>query len=394
MRVLKFMLAGALIPVAAGAADWELNPKVEAGYLFDDNYRLAPPGAEIEVQGPLADAELEMRARTLSGEFSFTPRVRATYFPDEQDLDTVDYFGTLDWLHNGQRLKTRVRGDFSHQDVVNSEQPDAEVPGDADLGEADMGDAGLALVKNRRMRASLRPTFEYELSARRGLEFGANFADVSFDNEIPGAQVDYRNADITAGLVTRFTPITSFTTRLRGAHYDIDTLGDSNSYGVELEWDTRTAAEKRTFLRVGAQNVELVTGGSEVAWLAGAGVSMPLGRNQLFADLSRSVGPSSAGIIVARDQVRLRWTYDMTPRLSLLAGVRGTHDDDVDQDSEFRPRSYATGDVGLQWRLQEVFSLRVAYDYTWQEFDDALTDAAKSSGATLSFLYQPVQRRR
>jgi hypothetical protein len=71
---------------------------------------------------------LEMRVRQPAGEFSFTPRIRATYFPDEQDLDTVDYFGTLDWQHKGQRLTSEVIGEYSQQDVVNSEQPDAEVP--------------------------------------------------------------------------------------------------------------------------------------------------------------------------------------------------------------------------------------------------------------------------
>jgi hypothetical protein len=65
----------------------------------------------------------------------------------------------------------------------------------------------------------------------------------------------------------------------------------------------------------------------------------------------------------------------------------------VDPGSTFRPRSYATGDVGFQWRLQEEFSLRATYDYSWQEFRDAPTDAT-SSGAMISLLYQPLQRRR
>ena len=84
----------------------------------------------------------------------------------------------------------------------------------------------------------------------------------------------------------------------------------------------------------------------------------------------------------------------MTPRLSLLAGLRGTHDEDVDPVSTFQPRSYATGDVGLQWRWQEEFSLRAAYDYTWQEFDRRTATDATSSGASFPFIYQPLQRRR
>ena len=379
------------VSLAASGADWQLNPTIEAGYLYDDNYRLSAPGAEIDVQGALLDAQLEFLNLTPAGEFSFTPRVRATYFPDAQDVDTTDYFGTLNWEHRGQRVTSGVRADFAQQDVVNSEQPDADV--DSGLGDPVLGDSGRVLVRNRRTRASVAPSLEFDLSARRALQFQANYSDISFDREIAGAQVGYNSADLTAGLVSRLTELSTLTTRVRGARYDIDTQGVTNSYGAELQWDTRNAAETRKFLRLGAQNVELIDGGNETAWLAGAGVSFILGRNELFADVARSVGPSAAGVVVARDQLRLRWTRAMTPRLSVLAGLRGTHDDDVNRDSDFESRSYATGDVGLQWRWQEEFSLRAACDYTWQEFDNADFDAT-SNGATISFLYQPLQRGR
>jgi hypothetical protein len=395
MRAIFGLTAAFALSGTALAADWELNPTVEAGYLFDDNYRLASPGNEIEVQGPLVDAALEMRARNPAGEFSFTPRIRGTYFQDEPDLDSVDYFANLYWLNQGQRLETAIRAEFSHQDVVNSEQPDAEVPGGAELGESDFGDAGRVFVQNRRTRGSVRPTMEYELSTRRSLEFGANLTGVTFDEEIPGAQEDYNSADLTAGLVTRISPVSSFTVRARGAKFDIDTQGDSTSYGAELQWDMRSASEIRTFLRGGAQRVDFSAGDSATAWLAGAGVNMPIGRNQLFLDLSRGVGPSSSGNVITRDQLRVRFSRDITPRFAFLAGLRGTHDEDVQEDSlTFQPRSYITGDVGVQWRWEEEFSLRFTYDYAWQEFEDSLFDAATSSGASLTVMYQPVQRRR
>jgi hypothetical protein len=384
-------VAAALCGATAQGAEWELNPKVEAGYLYDDNYRLTTPGTEIDVQGPMVDAELELRTLTQTGEFSFTPRVRATYFPDATELDSVDYFGTLNWERRGQRATTRVAGDISVQDIVNSEQPDADLGGD--LGEPDFGDGGRVLVDNRRTRATLRPSMSFELSPRRELQFGVGYTDVSFDEEISAAQVGYNAVDFSAGLVTRLNERSSLIGRVRAARYDIDTLEVTNSYGGELEWSTRTAAETRSYLRAGAQNVELQSGDSEVAWIAGAGVSKIMGRNEVFADLSRSVGPSSAGLIVARDQLRLSLIRAMTPRLSLVAGLRGIHDDDVDSDSAFQARSYATGDVGLQWRWQEEFSLRFAYDYTWQEFRNDVADAT-SSGAMISVLYQPLQRRR
>jgi len=337
------------------------------------------------------DAALEMRTLTQTGEFSFTPRIRATYFPDATEHDSVDYFAKLDWQHQGQRARTDLRGDFAQQDIVNSEQPDAGSGGD--LGEPDIGDSGISFVDNRRRRASLRPTVAFELSQRHELQFGAGYGDVNFERQILNAQEDYSVADVVAGLATRFNETSSFITRLRGARYDIESQEATSGYGAEIEWNRRTATDTRGYLRAGAQNIELQNGDSEVAWIAGVGVELMLGRNELFADLSRNVGPSSAGSIITRNQLTVRWTHAMTPRLSLLAGLRGTNDEEVDPSQTFRPRLYATGNLGFQWFWQEEFSLRAAYDYTWQEFRDSGNDAT-SSGAMLTVLYQPQQRRR
>jgi hypothetical protein len=381
---------GATGSVWADAA-WEFTPRVEAGYLIDDNYRLAQSGSEIEVSGPLVDAELVMRTLTQRGEFSFTPRVRATYFPDKTDLDSTDYFGALEWLNNGQRVTSRVRADFARQDVINSEQPDAGI--DTDLGEVDIGDSGRVLTRNTRTRFGVRPDFRFDLSPRKEIQIGANYTDVSYEETIDGAQVDFNLKEITAGLVSRINERSTLTTRLRGAQFDIDTQGTTDSYGAELEWSTRSAAETRTFLRAGAQNVSLPSGDDETAWIAGGGVNWIAGRNELLADIARSVAPSSAGVVITRDQLRLRLTRAMTPRLELLAGLRGIHDDEVDDASAFTARSYATADLGLQWRWQEEFAFRIAADYTWQEFDGGEDDAT-STGAMLSVIYQPLQRLR
>ncbi|MBC8026523.1 MAG: hypothetical protein H7Y89_11050 [Steroidobacteraceae bacterium] len=390
----RAILAALALGLPCGAwADvaWEFTPTVEAGYLIDDNYRLAQAGSEIEVSGPLVDAELAMRTLTQRGEFSFTPRVRSTYFPDETDLDSTDYFGALEWLHNGQRVTSRVRGDFALQDVVNSEQPDAGV--DTDLGEVDIGDGGRVLTRNERMRFAVRPDFRFDLSPRKEIQIGAIYTDVSYDDQIEGAQVDFNLKELTAGLVSRINERSTLTTRVRGAQFDIETLGTTDSYGAELEWSTRSVSETRTFLRAGAQNVSLPSGADETAWIAGGGINWIAGRNELLADIVRSVAPSSAGVVITRDQLRMRLTRAMTPRLELLAGLRGIHDDEVDDASAFTARSYATADLGLQWRWQEEFAFRIAADYTWQEFDGG-EDDANSTGAMLSVIYQPQQRLR
>jgi len=282
----------------AGAAPWEWHPSIEAGYLYDDNYRLSTRVDEIDVQGPMLDAELELRTLTQKSEFTFTPRIRATYFPDETDLDAVDYFANVNWLYTGQRTRTRVRGEFAVQDIVNSEQPGVDDGGE--LGDPDMGDGGRVLIDNSRTRFNLRPSMNFELSPRRELAFDVGYTDVSFDRQVPGAQVDYNTTDASAALVARLNETSTLTTRIRGSHYDISTSEESDGYGAELQWDRRTAADTRTYLRGGAENVEIPGGDDELTWIVGAGVSFLIGRNELFADLSRNVGPSSVGELVAK----------------------------------------------------------------------------------------------
>ncbi len=121
-------------------------------------------------------------------------------------------------------------------------------------------------------------------------------------------QEDYSAADLVAGLATRVNETSSLITRLRGARYDIESQEVTSAYGAELEWNRRTVADTRSYFRAGAQNVELQNGKTETAWIAGLGAEFLVGRNELFADLSRNVGPSSAGVVVTRDQLRVRWT--------------------------------------------------------------------------------------
>ncbi len=365
---------GALGAVPATAADWELNPRLEAGYLYDDNYRLGTSGNEVNVSGPLLDAEMEWRALTQTSEFTFAPRVRATYFPNAQDLDSVDYFARLELKHTGQRVISALNGDFSLLDIVHSEQPNVDTGGG--LGEPDLGDSGHVVADNRRRYASLRPSFGFELSQRRQLQISGGYTDVKFDEQFFGAQVDYQVADVALGLVNRINETSNLTVRLRGSQYDLASrLDTNNAYGAEVQWDRTTAADTQSYIRVGAQQVELLNGDMETNWVAGAGLNFLMGRNELFLDGMHTVGASSAGALVTRDQLRLRWTRAFTPRLNLLAGLRATKDEDVENTlfTVFTGRKYATGDVGLEWRWQEEFSLRAAYDYTWQEFDNSTT---------------------
>ena len=384
--------------VPAGAADWEVNPKLALGYLYDNNYRLTPPDTENEVSGGVLDAQLELRAAGPLTEFSLVPRVRLTEFTDDPEEESDDYYGTLNWEHRTQVMRAQVRADYAQETVASSEQPSTDI--DSGLGETGGADAGIAFIRNRRDLARIRPSFSYDFSPRHRLDLAATATDVSFDDKLPGLQTDYRDYGVDVGFGFVTSPRSTVTVRALASRYDVEIEGNSaDGYGLELEWSTSASELMTAFLRAGAQHTIFedneLTGeaGEEVTtWLAGAGIRRSLKLTELFFDLTHSVGPTASGFVVQRDQLRLRWTHLFTPRFSMFSGVRGTRDDAVASDTAFNARNYATADVGMEWRILQQLSLVASIDYTWQDFESEASRDSESAGARVSFVYEPRRR--
>lgn len=394
-RALALALAASASP--ALAQDWQVNPKVELGYLYDDNYRLNLPANANEVSGGVLDAQAEFRNEGQLTTFSFVPRVHSTYFPDDPDEDSNDYFGLVDLERRGQRLELGVRGDYSQETVANSEQPTADI--DSGLGETGGADAGIVTVRNRRDLARLRPTLEYEFAPRHRLEVAADALDISFDEQIPGAQVDYRSYGGSIGYSFAFSPRSTLTVRGLASRYDVDIEANSaDALGLEAEWSTSSSEVMQAFVRVGAQQTRFdadpLTGAQEeddTGFLGGGGVRWSVKLTEIFFDATHSVGPTGSGFVVERDQLRLRLTHLFSPRFSIFTGLRGIQDQAVESDALYRKRKYATSDLGFEWRVLRQLSVMASVDYTWQEFEGDTQDAT-SSGAALSFIYEPRRR--
>ena len=226
------------------------------------------------MQGPLVDAQLEMRALHARTANSASRRACAPRIsPMRQDLDTVDYFGTLDWQHRGQRVDTpRSRRILA----AGHRQQRAARRGSA-------GRRRPRRSRHRRFRAACwsRTAARARAAARRELRIvAAPRAGVRRElrrRELRRGRYSARRSTINSARSDR-RPGDAHQRRyprsphaLRGARYDIESQGDTNSYGAELQWDTRTAAETRTYLRARrAERGAARTAIHEIAWLAGA----------------------------------------------------------------------------------------------------------------------------
>lgn len=369
---------------AARAENWELAPRLEVGYKYNDNYRLDLPGSEIEVSGAQVDALLTVRTVNPRTNFEVTPRIRASYYPGETEENSNDYFLKGSFEDKTQRRRTGVRANFSSEDVVSSELPSAEIGGG--LGNPNALDSGRTLVRNRRDLIQLFPYFSYDLSQRYVLDLDARYVDANFDKNSVGGQLDFSDMGASAALGFLTSPRSTLRLRVLASRYE--TTSATNAYGAEAEWSADYSEVSRMYVRLGVQETSPEDGPSDTQVLGGLGGRWESERNRLFLDLTRTVGPVSAGTVVERHQLRLRIDHDVTPRVAWTLGARAFRDDSVDETSTYQTRKYAVGEAGLEWRMQRAWALSATYTYLWQEYADD-PSSANSNGFLIGFVYEP-----
>lgn len=373
------------ISASATAQNWEFAPRLELGYEYSDNYRLDFAGSEIDVSGGVMDASLPLRLVDPVRKAEIAPRVRATYFPDERDEDSNDYFLGALFEQRSPRSAYGIDADWSRQDVVRSELPSVDEGGG--LGDPTLGDAGRVLLRNERDLTRVRPYWRYDVSQRHRAEVGAHYLDANFDENFEGAQRDYTDYGVYAGWGWLLSQRSSLTLRGRASHYE--TAFDAEGYGAEVEWRSDYSQTAQVYLRLGGQQTDIdrADASKQSSVIAGLGGRWTWPTTNLFADLTRSVGPNAAGAVVERNELRFRMMRALQPRLSFLAGIRGTRDEAIDE-STYPTREYLTGEVGFDWRITRKWSLVGAYNYIWQEYSDEPSDRS-SNAISLGVVYEP-----
>jgi hypothetical protein len=389
-RALAGAIRGALLCAALGAsasaaaANWDFAPRVEAGYRYSDNYRLGPPGTEIEVSGGEADAQLTMRTVDPRTQIEITPRVQATYFPDEPEDDSVDPMLHASFADVTPRRRMGIQGDFSRQSVTRSELPSGEDGGD--LGDPQVGDSGRIIQRNRRTYARIEPFFGYDITQRQRIELNAHYLNADYEKQFDGVQQDFSEAAASVGFGFLYSERSSL--RFRGVVSHYETAFDTDAYGGHVEWGTNFSETSRMYIRVGAQQTRPDVGEDDTNPIAGIGGSWSSQRNTLLLDLTRTVAPISAGTVVERHQLRLQIDHDVSPRLALQLGVRASRDEDLDDGGTFATREYAAAEGGFEWRVLRNFAVTATYSYRWQEYEDELSDRS-SNAFLIGLVYEP-----
>jgi hypothetical protein len=376
----------------AGAADWSVDPFITLNADYDDNNRLThTPGAEVEVIGAEFDGEVAFIARTPRTDFRLVPRVRATFYPDEPDEETDSEYVTLDYEFRGQRYRGAFGAEYSRRETLGRYLPDDF---DDDIGGDPVGgdDLGNSTQPNVQDRLFVEPDISFDLTERSRLEFGVGYLDVTFDEQVQDDREDYTSASADAAYRFLLSETKSVALRVSGRNYDPADDVATDSQAVEVEWANRLSETSHIYVRGGSNRVEEIDDVGDSEWntgfTGGAGVRWAFEVSEVLFEATRGLDPNSSGRLVARDELRLRYTHSLSELTRLLFSVRGVKDGSTNEQDVFEERRYVAASVGFDWRMTRQFTLGGGYQYVWRSLEDEPEDA-QSNRLFLGVTWEP-----
>lgn len=377
---------------SSAAADWNFDPKITANYRYDDNLRLTDvQGQEIIVSGAELDALLNFRANTPRTSFLFAPRVRATFFPGDEDQETDNWYVRSFLRNKGERYTAGIDARYSSVETIGQYFPEAAVEDDDVLGQPGTGAGiGQSVDTNREDKIELIPDATFELAERHALALRLNYLDVTYDIQVPGDKEDYTSTGASAAYQYKYSPRSTAEFEIGASRFKQDGSDDTDSSAVSVEWRTSPSETSEYYFRAGANRVES-DDGWETGVLLGAGVRWSYEITDLFVDVNRDLNPDSTGNIVERAMLRLQVRRELTPTTRLDIAARGIRDSSPTENSDFDDRDYATGSIGVAWRFTRQFSLGGQYTYVWRQYDSK-PDPAEANRFTLGVTYEPSRR--
>jgi hypothetical protein len=410
------MLAGVLVPPdKARASNWEFEPRVEVGGLYNDNYRLIEHNQpEVQAYGLLADVAMGFSLIDQRSELDIVPRVHSTFFPDDHEDQSTD--GYLNVTGNMKTQKASYGGTFmyANETVLSSELLAADFPG-VGLGEVQGEANGRVTIHNRRQLEQVAPKMTYDFSPRWHLNLNGMFENASFSNNLSAqqqqpqyVQVGFKDVYGSAGMQYDITQRQDLIFSLSGARFMPDkatvsgtgatvnnNTTDTDRFALEAQWDAKPSTTMQTYVRLGLNQVHANTAVhgdiNKTLLVGGAGVVWTYQLSQYIVDAVRDLSPSSAGAVVEHDELRFRFLRALQPRLYGVLAARAVRVRGASQTIlGVQGSDYAAASVALQYQITQSYRLAGEYAYTWQHFQGE--PYAASNGITLSVIWEPRSR--
>jgi hypothetical protein len=392
-------LAALWVAPAARAA-WDMVPDIGISTEVDDNARLVPIDQPNSTRTAL-DARLRLRAFGDRGEAFIEPRFITDYYADavDEELESNDSFLLARATYDFQTTSIEFVSDYSRQSVLRSEI-DSAIGDDPALGPnpIDTGAGSLGTFTDLRERWDLGFATEFTLSERTDFRLELSRIDVGYPEDTSLIRTPFEENTLAAVL----TRAADQRNEVSASVYFSDFTADRNNnnteaFGVQgsfarplsqtwsLALDVGIARTDYSFIDAAGTLVD----NAENSFTYGASFRKASEVTNWVIAFGRSIDPNSNGFLSTRDDVRIRVAHRFRPRLSLVAGLRGSQIETPTEATIESDRDYWRASVEFTWEMTPRWWLTTGLDHVREEF---LTDDARSNSVIFGVRYHGLER--
>lgn len=381
--------------IREATADWQFDPILRAAFDYDDNATLSTrTDDEIELSGYVAEASLDMIYTSPSAYLSMRPIVRSRDYGEENaPWNTDDQFFRLLGFWEGDKNSFRIFGDYSREAVRTAEVADADL--DTEIDPEDIADdqSGFVDTLQRRDRFRIAPRWTYRFNDISSLQTEVSYLTTSYEETEDALSLfDFTDINLRSQYLRNISERTTAIFSLRARDYNSDRFGgDRQSVEVSGGFSRRVSPTTQFRAQVGIESVEqedvgLPTTSIDPQPTFELALSRQLETIRFLAQYRRRVNASGRGVLTARDELNLRFTRDLTERVSAGLGARAYTTDTISGIANTQDYVQIRGQ--LVWRISRSFSMQADYRHVVinrEQFDGA----ADTTRFTLWLSWQP-----
>ena len=382
-------LFGLTLSTASHAA-WDMLPVVELSATHEDNLRLLPDNLPLDGGADSMTLDARFRAAFAGerGSLFVEPRARVDQYSGDvnEDLNGTDTFLRARGNHDWSQAELGFAFDYDQQDIKDAEVTDA-FPDDPDIEDPTDPDTGLLIIDEDRKRLFIQPTLDVQISERSSLVFVGEVLDVSYTGAEFDGRVDFRDTELSAGILRQVDDRNEVSARLVTSEYAAE-LNDNvtKTFGVEGTFARTLSRDWNFNLEAGVSRSEYSflnqqfepVDNADTSFTYVIGFRQRTERNTINIDLSRETDPNSGGFLTLRDELHVYLSRAMTERLRGEVGLRGYASKTLDDVIANDERDYFRLDLGIEWAINQQLYLNGGYAFTKQQFEEEFTDASSN----------------
>lgn len=364
--------------VPAMGAQWYAHPTLIMRTEYNDNLHLLPKD-HTSVWGAVAQADVVLGVRSEVAGLRLDPSYSLTRYTGEDGLN-----------HNDQSVSVNAY----HQSETQVLNLDASYVRDSTLV-SELLNSGRVQVNRPRRFIDAQPSWAWQWSKRGNLHLTGGYSETSYSEGIAVGLIDYHTIDGTVGTEYALDRRNKLGIVASASRFRAPALyNTSDSLGLQGTWNSHWSERLESTLNAGWQiNRNRYTGigfslqDTQSGFVVDADLKHRSERNSWSTSASRSVEPSSLGVLTRRDRWSARLNHGFSEYMNSSVDALWLHSQSVQSSVVSDDRTLYQMDLSLNWYFSENYTLSGRYSWIRQKAGYSAT----ANAVTISITYSDIK---